>query len=103
MAWPKPSEEHRQKLRTEIHLWKPWERSRKKYTPEWAVHMQAICKKVDGYYSQAVAEDKRRLRDAVSECESALEALESQASAPLCIHSLSRAGNLQRPCFGSLR
>ena len=72
MAWPKPSDEHRQKLRREIHLWKPWERSRKKYTPEWAVHMQAICKKVDGYYSLAVAEDKQRLREAMRDVEGLL-------------------------------
>lgn len=73
MAWPKPSDEHRQKLRTEIHLWKPWERSRKKYTPEWAVHMQAICKKVDGYYSSNATNDKKRLREAIKECEALIK------------------------------
>ncbi len=72
MTWPKPSDELRMKLRKEIHRWKPWEHSRKKYTAEWAAHLRAICKKVDGFYSQAVADDKRRLRDAVQECEGLL-------------------------------
>jgi hypothetical protein len=67
MPWPKPSVELREKLRQEIHRWKPWEHSRKKYTTEWAEHLQAICKKVDGYYSSAVAEDRRRLRETVGQ------------------------------------
>jgi hypothetical protein len=69
MSWPKPSDELREKLRKEIHRWKPWEHSRKKYSPEWAAHLQTICKKVDGYYSLSVAEDKRRLREALRDFE----------------------------------
>jgi acetoin utilization deacetylase AcuC-like enzyme len=69
MSWPKPSDELREKLRKEIHRWKPWEHARKVHSPEWAAHLQSICKKVDGYYSLSVAEDKRRLREAILECE----------------------------------
>lgn len=63
----KASSAMREMLRQEIHRWKPWEHSRKKYSPEWAAHLQAICKKVDGYYSLSVAEDKRRLREAINQ------------------------------------
>jgi len=69
MSWPKPSDELREKLRKEIHRWKPWEHARKVHSPEWAAHLQSICKKVDGYYSLSVIEDKRRLREAVRLCE----------------------------------
>lgn len=74
MPWPKPSDELRVKLRNEIHRWKPWEHSRKKYTLEWAAHLQTICKKVDGFYSLAAAEDRNRLRQALRECEGLLKA-----------------------------
>jgi hypothetical protein len=69
MSWPKPSDELREKLRKEIHRWKPWEHSRTKYSPEWAAHLQTICKKVDGYYSLSVIEDKRRLRETLEQSE----------------------------------
>lgn len=69
MAWPPPSDQLREKLRQEIHCWRPWEHSRKKYRKEWAAHLQAICKKVGGHYSLRVADDKRKLREAVRLCE----------------------------------
>jgi mevalonate kinase len=63
----------REMLRQQIHRLKPWEHSRKKYTPEWAAHLQAICKKVDGYYASGAEEDRRRLREEVQKCQRLLK------------------------------
>ena len=52
----------------------PWRCIRRIHTPAWAAHLQTICKKVEGFYSLAAAEDRKRLREALRECEGLLKA-----------------------------
>lgn len=72
MSWP-TSPAMREMLRQQIHRLKPWQHSHKKHSPEWAAHLQAICKKVDGYYSLSVAEDKRLLAAVLKDCSDAIQ------------------------------